>query len=285
MGRRLLEQGFSLQVFDLNKVAVASLEEKGAKAFATAKEACVGAKYVIVSLPNDKIVEMAVFGTDGIAEGLGADAVYIEMSTISPMTTVAIGEKLLQKGLRMVDAPVGRSPAHALEGKLLVMAGGTTEDIERAMPVLNALGDPVVKCGPLGAGHKLKLVNNYMSGVINLATAETLCLADKLGLDQQACLGVLRATPAGMGPINTTYPAKVLAGDVSPGFTNSLIYKDLGLAIDLAGQVGAPVTLGSVARALYGTAISQGMANDDWTSAYNSVRIMAALPKYVPTDK
>src|SRR5699024_6681381 len=192
--------------------------------------------------------------------------------TILPSVTNRIGQRLERLGVSMIDAPVGRSSQHAVDGKLLIMTGGRHEDVERARPVLDKLGDTIVHCGPLGAGERMKIVNNYMSIVLNVLTAESLTLAQQCGLDTEQARQVMLGTVAGQGHMNTTYPAKVLQNDLTPGFMIDLAHKDLGLARGTAAELNSPALMGAVARHVYGQVRAQGRGRQDWTALYASMR-------------
>ena len=163
-------------------------------------------------LPTGRHVAEAVLGPGGVAEALDPAALLIDMSTGLPAHFDATAERLADSGRRMIDAPVGRTSADAEAGTLLIMAGGSPEELDQALPVLEHLGDPVIHCGPRGAGIRTKLVNNYLSVVSNVVVAEALTLAESQGLDRDLVIEVLMGTTAGQGHLATTYPAKVLAG-------------------------------------------------------------------------
>ena len=276
MSRNLIKGGFKLRVFDLDAKAVAAVVKAGATAANSAKDAAKGADVVITMLPIGAIVEQAVFGPNGIVEGMGKDAILIDMSTILPVDTDRIGKRLKERGFAMVDAPVGRTSAAAVEGKSTFMVGGAAADVARARPYLEKMGEMIVHCGPLGAGSRMKLVNNYMSCVINLVTAESLTLAEACGIEIDTALEVLRGTPAGRGHINTTWPGKALKDDPKPDFMLDLAFKDLGLALDTAAPLNVPLMTGASARQMYALARARGMGRDDWTTAiYRTVRALA----------
>ena len=172
----------------------------------------------------------------------------------------------------MLDAPVGRSSQHAVEGKLLIMVGGAAADLDRARPVFEKLGDTVVHCGAVGSGDCMKLVNNFMSVTLNATTAEALTLAEASGLDPELARKVMLGTTAGQGHMATTYPAKVLKNDLTPGFMIDLADKDLGLALDLAAQLGVEVPTATAAKQAYELARREGHGRKDWTAIYSVLR-------------
>ena len=266
MSRNLIKAGHSLQVYDLSEAAVAAVVEAGASGAASPAAAAEGAEIVFTMLPVGSIVEAACFGPNGIAEGIVRGSVVVDMSTILPAETKRIGARLAEHGVGMVDAPVGRTSAHAVAGTSTFMVGGELAYIERVRPLLMAMGEQVTVCGPLGSGATMKLVNNYISAVVNLATAEGLAMGLKAGLDLKVMAEVLSHTPAGRGHITTTWPEKALKDDPSPAFMLDLATKDLGLAVDLAANLQVPLATGAVSRQLYQVAQARGHGRDDWTT-------------------
>jgi 4-hydroxybutyrate dehydrogenase / sulfolactaldehyde 3-reductase len=272
MARNLLKGGFELRAFDVDPTALARIAGEGATAAGSPAEAARGAEFVITMLPNGEHVESALLGESGIADAMQRDALYIDMSTIAPAVTDRLARRMAERGIEMVDAPVGRQVQHAIEGKLLIMAGGSEAAVARAMPIFEKLGDTIVHCGPAGSGSRMKVVNNFMSITLNVTTAEALTLAQAGGLDVELARKVMLGTVAGQGHMGTTYPAKVLKGDLTPGFMIDLAHKDLGLALDLAAELGVPVATGRAAREAYTRAQAQGRGRQDWTAIYAMAR-------------
>ncbi len=272
MARNLLNAGFNLRVFDIESKAAQALVSAGAAEANSAADAARGAEAVITMLPNGEHVEAALFGPTGAAETMERGSLFIDMSTIAPAMTDRIAKQMAERGVAMLDAPVGRSSQHAVEGKLLIMVGGAEVDLKRARPALEQLGDTIVHCGPVGSGARMKIVNNFMSVTINVTTAEALTLAEASGLDPELARKVMLGTVAGQGHMETTYPAKVLKGDLTPGFMVDLAHKDLGLALDLASQLGVAVPTALAALEAYELARSEGHGRHDWTAIYAVLR-------------
>ncbi len=132
MANNLLRKGHALRVFDLNKQAVSELVQQGATAAQTPAEAARDAEIVITMLPNGDIVRQVLLGADGVCGTVSPDALVIDMSTIHPLQTDALISELGAKGISMMDAPVGRTSLNAIDGTLLILAGGTTKQVERA---------------------------------------------------------------------------------------------------------------------------------------------------------
>ncbi len=266
MARRLVAAGHRVVAYDRAEEARNAAREDGVETVASAAAAGREAEIAITMLPTGDDVAEALFGARGLLERFAAGGLVIDMSTVQPLETDGIAARLRAAGRRFLDAPVGRSSRHAEEGRLLIMVGGEEADLEEARPLLSRLGDTVVHCGPTGAGARAKIVNNYLSIVGNVVTAEALVLAERCGLDRAAALRVMRGTPAGQGHLGTTYPTKVLAGDLTPGFAIDLALKDLWLALDLAARLRSPLATGAAAKAAYELARSRGRGRQDWTA-------------------
>jgi 4-hydroxybutyrate dehydrogenase/sulfolactaldehyde 3-reductase len=272
MALNILKRGFALRAFDIVPAAVEALAAAGATPASSPADAARGADVVITMVPNSSHVEEAVFGRGGVAEGIGQGALYIDMSTIAPATTDAVARRLRERGTGMVDAPVGRQQQHAVEGKLLIMVGGADDDVARARPVLDCMGDTIIHCGPVGSGARMKLVNNFMSITLNATTAEALALAEASGLDVELARKVMLGTVAGTGHMGSTYPVKVLKGDLSPGFMIDLALKDLRLALELGENLRLTLETGRTAEKAYVAAAEAGHGRHDWTALYAHVR-------------
>jgi len=274
----LLKNGHEVTVYDISKAAVAALERAGAKVANTPRDAATGASVIFSILPVGSIVEQVVLGPDGIADGMSDNAVFVDMSTILPDETRSIGKRLAERGLSMVDAPVGRTSAHAVNGKSTFMVGGKKKDVERITPFLECMGEAITYCGDLGSGAVVKLVNNYISAVSNLVTAEGLALGLKSGVSQEVMVEVISKTPAGLGHITTAWPEKALSDNASPAFMLDLARKDIGLALTAGASCKVPLSTGSVARKFYNIASAVGHGEDDWTTGiYRTIKSLSKI--------
>ena len=266
MAGHLAKRGYRVQGFDVDAGKLEALRAAGGIACGNIAEASAGASMVITMLPRDEHVRSALTGPDGVIAHAKAGTLVIEMSTILPRTSLDIAAVLKSAGLRMMDAPVGRTPADARAGTLLVIAGGAKDDFEAAKPVFDAFADKVVHMGGPGSGIRMKVINNYMSMVSMALTAETLAMAKKAGIETAAAVEVLQNTVAGRGQINVNFPRKVLAGDITPDFPLSLGHKDLSLGVTLGHELGSPLFLGAAALELFGLAPVFGRAEQDCTA-------------------
>lgn len=277
MSRNLLKASHDVAVFDIDRAAVEAMAQEGARAAESPADAAEAADFVITMLPTGPIVTEAVFGEGGIAESLAPEALYIDSSTILPQETTSIGARLAEQGRRMIDAPVGRTSAHAESGSLVFMVGGADNDIAQARPLLEIMGEVIIPCGPLGTAATVKLINNYISAVCNLATAEGFAMAETAGVAPSALVEVLGYTPAGRGHLHTTWPDKALKDDPTPAFKLDLAHKDMGLALEMASRLKVPAVTGAAGREVYAMARAQGRGDDDWTTGIlRTVRALSA---------
>ncbi|MBY6198191.1 sulfolactaldehyde 3-reductase [Vibrio hangzhouensis] len=277
MAANLIKGGHTLRVFDINEAAVNQLVELGATAAKSPAEAAVDAEFVITMLPNGALVKNVLFGENGITETLDKQALHIDMSTIHPFETDALIKQMTDNGFSMMEAPVGRTSDHAIKGELLILAGGLKEQIERAQPLFDCMGSETIDVGGPGKGIRVKIINNYMSIALNALSAEAATLSEAIGLEFDAALKVMSGTPAGKGHFTTTWPGKVLAGDLSPAFMVDLAHKDLGIALDLANQVNVPMPCGAASRELYSITRAAGRGRQDWTAVFEQLRVTSGL--------
>jgi 4-hydroxybutyrate dehydrogenase/sulfolactaldehyde 3-reductase len=279
MARNLIRGGHALRVYDVSADAVRALETEGAVGCASPAECARGVDAVITMLPNGDLVRSVLFGADGVLSTLDQAAWVVDMSTIHPFQTDALARDLAQRGVAFLDAPVGRTSDHAEKGTLLILAGAAEEQVPHLRALFDCMGSETVFTGAVGRGIRVKIINNFMSIALNGLSAEAAVLCEAIGLPFETALQVMQGTPAGKGHFTTTWPNKVLAGDLSPAFMLDLAHKDIGLALDLANQVSVPLPMGAACREMYSAARSAGRGRQDWTALLEHVRAQASLPR------
>jgi len=279
MLQRLASGGHQVCGFDVSTDARNRLTEQGIATTASPKKAAEGADIVVTMLPDQNAVESVLFGPAGAASALRTGALLLEMSTSDAGYITGCAQRLNELGVRAMDAPVCRGVHEAATGELLVLAGGDADDLASAMPVLSRFGRPedVLHVGPLGAGIRLKLINNYLSMVNMVVAAEGLTFTRLAGIDRDVAMRVFSATPAGKGQMLTNFPRKVLRGDTSPDFPLRMGLKDITLALKLGAELGAPLFLGANARQSFGLAQPWGRGGEDCTSMLHLLEDMAGL--------
>lgn len=271
MASNLIKKGHSLKVYDVNETAIAEVQSLGAKSSASPKDAVKECEFIITMLPNGKLVEEVIFGQNGIIHTIGKDSLIIDMSTIHPLESDNFRKKLAMQNIEFMDAPVGRTSDNAITGTLLILAGGTAEQINRASPILLCMGSEIINTGGPGRGIRVKLINNFMSIALNALSAEAATLCEALELPLDMAIDVMKGTPAIRSHFTTTWTNKVLKNDLTPAFMIDLAHKDLGIATDVANQLHVPLLMGSAAREMYSQAKAMGRGNQDWTADRKSV--------------
>jgi 3-hydroxyisobutyrate dehydrogenase len=229
MAANLARAGFEVRSFDRN----------GSGNRASAREAAQGADVLITMLPNGEIVREAVLDA---LPALSPGSVVIDMSSSDPLSTRALLPALRKNGVELVDAPVSGAVAKAKDGTLAIMAGGEKDVVEKVRPVLAALGTDIFHVGPLGAGHAVKALNNYLGAAGTLAGFEALRVARAFGLDPRPMLEAINASTGRNSTTERKIPQQVLTGAFASGFKLALMAKDVGIAAGLARdlRVAAP---------------------------------------------
>ncbi|MFG1462575.1 NAD(P)-dependent oxidoreductase [Xanthobacter sp. DSM 24535] len=246
MAARLVKAGFETRGADLSPTAReafsaaggAAFSAAGGAAFADACEAVAGAGVVITMLPDGKIVREVLLG---LAADLPSGTLIIDMSSSAPLGTVKLGEELAAKGLRFIDAPVSGGVRRAVNGTLAIMAGGPQADVETARPVLEAMGQSLFGTGPLGSGHAMKALNNYVSAAGLVAAAEAIIVAKRFGLDPNVAVDVLNASTGKNNSTEVKMKQFIISESFGSGFSLALMAKDLRTAAELADQLDLPI--------------------------------------------
>ena len=258
--------------FDKNPDKLSAFQRAGGAVAKSSLECIEHAQFIITMLPQSSDVYEILINNNVTANSFLPETIFIDMTTSHPLTTDKLYKYLSEINIEMLDAPVGRTSTMAASGKLLIMVGGTKTTLIKAEPILNLMGSTIVHCGGAGMGSRMKIVNNYMTTVTNLVTAETLNLCKKSGLDIDLALKTMRQTTATNGHIDKSYPARALQNNYDPIFSLELAYKDLQIGIDLAEQIGTPTALGKEAAKVYKTGIDKGLGKLDWTYMYELVK-------------
>ncbi|MCE4354149.1 3-hydroxyisobutyrate dehydrogenase [Xanthomonas hortorum] len=277
MAANLIKAGHQLRVFDLVPAALDAAAAAGAHAAGSAHDTLADAEIVISMLPASRHVEGLYFGEAGILAQIPEGALVIDCSTIAPVTARKVAAAAQARGLAMLDAPVSGGTAGAAAGTLTFIVGGAAETLERARPVLQAMGKNIFHVGDSGAGQVAKLCNNMALGVIMAATGEALALGVAQGLDP-AVLSQMMAVSTGRSwatevcnPWPGVLPNAPASRGYSGGFGNDLMLKDLGLVAESAVQAGVSIPLGELARNLYAMNSQAGNGALDFSSVIKLV--------------
>ena len=225
-------------------------------------EAC---QVVITMVPNSPHVRAAVLGENGVAQGAKPGTVLIDMSSIDPTESKAIGAELAKKGIEMLDAPVSGGEPKAIDGTISVMVGGKRELFDRYYDLLMAMAGSVVYVGELGSGNVAKLANQIVVAVNIAAVAEALTFAKKAGTDPELVYQAIRGGLAGSTVMDAKAPM-MLAGNFKPGFRVELHIKDLTNALNAAHAISAPVPLSGQLMEIMQSVKADGCDKEDHSS-------------------
>jgi 3-hydroxyisobutyrate dehydrogenase len=253
----VLAAGHDLVVYDVRREAAAELEAAGATWAASPRAAGADRDVVITMLPRPEHVEQVLLGTDGLLGGMAPGSVWIDMSTSIPV--VADRVRAQAGPVRVLDAPVSGMAAGAKAGTLQIFVGGDEAVCDRVRPLLEAMGDPdrILYVGGNGAGYTVKLMINLLWFAHLVATAEVLSIGTQAGVDLATLRRCLLASPAASNFLENDVLSVLDNGDYDESFALALACKDLGLAVDLAGQVGVPVEVSAVVEQIYRRARAQ----------------------------
>ena len=261
MAENLLKAGFALAVADADPGRLAGL---GGRAVLPASLAELGrlSDVVIAMLPDGKIVRKVLCGApgdhgggnDGVLAGLAAGALVLDMSSSAPVGTRALGAELAARGVALVDAPVSGGVKRAIDGTLAIMVGGAAADIERCRPILAALGRDIFPTGPLGSGHAMKALNNYVSAAGLAAAAEAVLVGRRFGLDPATMVDILNASTGRNNSTENKFKQFILPKRYTAGFGLGLMAKDLRTALETAEATETPTPLAAACIALWNDA-------------------------------
>jgi len=277
MAANLVKAGHTLHVFDLVPAALEAAVAAGAQAMPSAAAAVADTEVVISMLPASRHVEGLYLGDDGLLAHVPAGTLLIDCSTIAPSSARKVADAAKANGLAMIDAPVSGGTAGAQAGTLTFIVGGDADALERARPVLSAMGKNIFHMGDAGAGQVAKLCNNMALGVIMAATGEAIALGVAHGLDAKTLSQMMAVSTSRSWAteVCNPWPGVLDKAPASRGYTggfgNDLMLKDLGLAAEAAMGTGASIPLGELARNLYAMNSRQGNGKLDFSSVVKLV--------------
>jgi 3-hydroxyisobutyrate dehydrogenase len=275
MASRLLAAGHELIACDADPDLAAAL---GAPTAPTPSAAFSGADAAFMSLPSPAAVEEVVLGPGGLAHGAGTGAVVVDMSTSPPALARRLAAELAARQVEFLDAPVSGGPTGAEAGTLAIMVGGPSEALERVRPLFEAMGSRVEHVGGHGAGQTVKLCNNLMAACTMAVTAEACLILAAEGIDPVQAYEVFTRSTSDSSvlrrrfPLPGVRPEHPASNGYEPMFRLDLLLKDLGLALELAGQDGVPTPVAREAMRVYAAAVEAGEGGLDYSAVIEAVR-------------
>ncbi|HBY88012.1 MAG TPA: NAD(P)-dependent oxidoreductase [Colwellia sp.] len=261
MVENLQTRGFEVVVMDLNKEVVANVIARGnATEAKTGAELAAASDIVMLCLTTSVVVEKLVYGGNGILAGIKKGSVLVDFGTSIPASTRKIGADLAAKGAGMIDAPLGRTPAHAKDGLLNIMAAGDLDTFNKVKPVLEQQGENVFHLGSLGAGHTTKLVNNFMGMTTVAAMSQAFAVADKAGVDRQQLFDIMSTGPSN-SPFMGFCKNYAVDGVSDLGFSIANANKDLGYFLEMVKDLGTVSQIAEGTSANLQAAVDADMGN------------------------
>ncbi len=275
MALSLLKAGFELTVYNRTRSKMDDLIGVGAHAATSPKEVAEKSDIVVTIVSDTPVVSNVILGEGGVIEGISQGKVVIDMSTISPSVTIEISEKLAQKGAEMLDAPVSGGDTGAINGTLSIMVGGKEEILEKCSFVFEAMGKTVTHCGTNGMGQVVKLCNQILVSVTNMAVSEAVLFAQRSGVDPKIMIEATKGGAAGSWQLANLAP-KMADEDYAPGFMIDLQQKDLRLVLEAASNMNLPLPALSFVHQMYISNQSNGEGKEGTQALYKSIRRLSS---------
>ena len=256
MSGHLANAGYRVSGYDINAETARKVAEKHPKVQIKPSplEVAKASDIVITMLPSGRYVQEVALGESGLIHGMRKGGLLLDTSSCEPWLTVETAQALAKKGITMVDAPVSGAQIGAIKGELVFMVGGDDESVRRVMPLLDIMGKQAFHLGPVGSGHAMKCINNQITAVILLATAEGMVMGKKFGLDPEVMVEVLDQSTGGSWVNRTHIKQRITSRKFDDPFKLGLMVKDVEIAMKLAGDLELPLKLSTTNQELWRSA-------------------------------
>ena len=276
MARNILQAGFPLFIHNRSLEAVNELVEEGAVAAQSPAEVARQVDIVFTNLPDSPDVMKVALDDGGIIESLRPGMVFVDNSTIKPETARVIAQVFQERGAFSLDAPVSGGDIGARDGTLTIMVGGPEEGLERAMPVLRAIGKSITHVGESGTGQIAKAANQIMVAAQMIAMGELLIFAKKSGADPEKVVDAIRGGAAQCWSLDVKTP-RFFKGNREPGFKAYMQAKDLAIVMDTACTYGIPLPAAAVHTQLYNAMLEMGMKELDNSAVIGVIESLSGI--------
>ena len=271
MALNILNAGHDVTVYNRTREREEPIAEKGAHRAASPQQAAAGAEIIVTCVSDTPDVENTILGEEGVIHGAEAGAIVIDMSTISPTATQKMASELAAKGIKMLDAPVSGGSEGAQKGTLSIMVGGAAEDLDKAMPVLQAMGKTITHIGPIGAGQMTKAINQIVVAGTYWSVAEGVALGLKAGLDMEKVVQAVGGGAAGSWAMDNR-SGNMIKNEYPLGFKVQLHRKDLTIALNVARELGVTLPVAAYVEQAETGLIANGHGDEDVSVMARSVR-------------
>lgn len=276
MARNILRAGYPLVVHNRSRGSVAELEKEGASPANSPAEVASQVDVVFTNLPDSPDVVSVVLGENGVIEGARRGMIFVDNSTIKPVTARNIAAALREIGVDSLDAPVSGGDIGAREGTLAIMVGGSESALERVMPIFQVIGNTITYVGESGAGQVAKAANQIMVAAQMIAMGELIIFAQKSGTDPRKIIQAIQGGAAQCWTLDVK-PQRLFAGNRQPGFKAHMQAKDLGIVMDTAREFGIPLPATSVNTQLFTAMLQIGMGDLDNSAVIGVIEKLAGL--------
>ncbi len=276
IARNILKAGFPVVVHNRSRAAVDELVAEGATAANSPKEVATQVDIIFTNLPDSPDVEKVVLGENGIIEGARKGLIAIDNSTIKPASARMIAEKLKSRGVFSLDAPVSGGDIGAKNGTLTIMVGGEAQALEKAMPVLQAMGKTITLVGDAGAGQVAKAANQIMVAAQMAAMGELLVFSKKAGVDPRKVVEAIKAGAAQCWALDIK-PPRLFDGNRNPGFKSYMQLKDMNIVLETAKEYGVPISSTEANTKLFQQMIDMGMGELDNSAVVGVIEKLAGV--------
>lgn len=274
IARNIMKAGFPIVVHNRSRGAVDELVGEGATAASSPVEVARQVDVVFTNLPDSPDVEQVVLGKEGILEGAHEGLVYVDNSTIKPETARAVAERLAEKGVMALDAPVSGGDIGARNGTLTIMVGGDEAALQKVMPVFEAMGKKITHIGEAGSGQIAKAANQIMVAAQMVAMGELLIFAQKAGADPRKVVEAIKGGAAQCWSLDVK-PPRLFSGNRQPGFKARMQAKDLNIIMESARAFGVPLPSAAIHTQLFNAMVQQGLGDLDNSAVVAMIEMLA----------
>lgn len=276
MALNILKAGYPLTVHNRTREQETPLVDQGAQAAASPMEASADADLVITCVSDTPDVEAVILGEKGVIHGARPGTIVVDMSTISPAVTRSIADTLAQKEIHMLDAPVSGGSEGAQKGTLAIMAGGEEAIFQRALPILETMGQTITLLGPTGAGQVTKAINQTILAATYLGVAEGMVLGMKAGLDSKKVAQAIGGGAAGSWVLNNR-SGNMVDNDYPLGFRVRLHHKDLKIALEAGRELGVALPATALVDQMETGLIGRGYGDEDVSAIARIIRELSGV--------
>lgn len=274
MARNILKAGFPLVVYNRSRGSMDELAAEGARLADSPADVARQVDVVLTNVPDSPDVEQVVLGPNGIIEGAHQGLIFVDNSTIKPTTARMLAERLAEKGVQALDAPVSGGDIGARNGTLTIMVGGPADALEKVLPVLEAMGKSITLIGDAGAGQIAKAANQIMVAAQMVAMGELMVFAKKAGADPRKVIEAIKGGSAQCWTLDVK-PQRIFAGNRTPGFKAHLQAKDISIVLETARQYGVSLPSTAMHAQLFNAMLQNGMGEMDNSAVLGIIEMLA----------